>query len=102
MSNANTFAFNKDARYEPYRITGLVSRHRPNHPNCDFTQPGNLFRKVMPDEGRKCTVQNAGNHMSSVPREIKERAIKNFYKSDPEFGEGIARHLGFPAVKSRL
>jgi len=45
--NQNTFLFNKDARYEPYRVTGLVARHRPNHPNDDFTQPGILFRKVM-------------------------------------------------------
>lgn len=45
-SGVNTFAFNKDARYEPYRITGLVARHKPNHPNCDFKQAGNLFRIV--------------------------------------------------------
>ena len=40
--------------------------------------------------------------MSSVPRDIQERAIKNFYKADPEYGEGIARALGFSAVKSKL
>lgn len=102
LSNSNTFSFNKDHRYEPYRITGLVARHRPNHPNCDFTQPGNLFRKVMCDTGRKNTITNVGGHMASVPRDIQERAIKNFYKADPEFGEGIARHLGFTAIKARL
>lgn len=45
----NTFKFDTEARFAPYRVTGLVARHRPNHPNCDFTQPGNLFRKVMND-----------------------------------------------------
>jgi catalase len=40
--------------------------------------------------------------MKGVPRDILERAIKNFFKADPEFGEGIAHGLGFPAVKSRL
>ena len=40
--------------------------------------------------------------MRPVPRDIQERAIKNFYKSDPEYGEGISRTLGFPAIKSRL
>ncbi len=40
--------------------------------------------------------------MRPVPIDIKERAIKNFFKADPEFGEGIAKHLGLPSVKSRL
>ena len=40
--------------------------------------------------------------MNGVNREIAERAIKNFYKADPEFGDGIAKKLGFPSVKSRL
>jgi len=44
-------------------------------------------------------------HMSGVVssrRDILERAIKNFYKADPEYGEGLAKGLGFPAIKSRL
>lgn len=101
-NRTNTFLFNKDARYEPYRVTGLVARHRPNHPNDDFTQPGILFRKVMNEEARKSTIKNLADHISPVPLDIKERAIKNFFKADPEFGEGIARTLGIPAIKSRI
>ena len=56
--NQNTFLFNKDARYEPYRVTGLVARHRPNHPNDDFTQPCILFRKVMDENARQATIKN--------------------------------------------
>lgn len=98
----NTFQFNKEARYEPYRVTGLVARHKPNHPNCDFMQPGNLFRKVMKESERQATISNTAGHMKGVPRDIQERAVKNFYKADPEFGEGIAKILGFSAVKARL
>ena len=83
-NRTNTFLFNKDARYEPYRVTGLVARHRPNHPNDDFTQPGILFRKVMDEKGRQATIKNVAEHMRPVARDIQERAIKNFYKSDPE------------------
>lgn len=82
-NNTNTFLFNKDARYEPYRVTGLVARHRPNHPNDDFTQPGILFRKVMDQAARNATIKNAAEHMRSVPIDVKERAIKNFFKADP-------------------
>jgi catalase len=47
-----TFSFSEDARYSPYRVTGLVARHRPNHPNSDFKQPGDLFRNVMDQAAR--------------------------------------------------
>jgi catalase len=40
--------------------------------------------------------------MKGVPRDILERAVKNFLKSDPEYGDGIAKSLGFPSIKSRL
>ncbi len=45
---------------------------------------------------------NIAGHMKPVLRHIQENAVKNFHKSDPEYGEGISHHLGFPAVKSRL
>lgn len=83
-------------------MTGLVARHRPNHPNCDFAQAGTLFRKVFCDQGRKNAITNIYGSMAGVPRDILERAIKNFFKADPEFGDGIAKGLGFPSVKSRL
>lgn len=103
MNNgSNTFMFNKEARYEPYKVTGLVARHKPNHPNCDFSQPGTLFRKVMSPEMRQHTIQNLAGSMKGVPRDICERAIKNFYKADPEYGNGIAKILGFPPISSRL
>jgi catalase len=56
----------------------------------------------MDDKARKHTIKNVAEHMKPVSIEIKERAIKNFYKADPEFGEGIARHLGIPAIRSRM
>lgn len=94
--------FNSEARYEPYKVTGLVARHKPNHPNCDFSQPGTLFRKVMCNTMKEHTIRNVACSMKGVSRDILERAIKNFYKADPEYGDGISKRLGFPSVKSRL
>ena len=51
---------------------------------------------------KKNTISNVAKHMSGVARDIQERAVKNFYKADPEYGEGIAKILGFSAVKPRL
>jgi catalase len=45
-----------------------VGRHRPNHPNCDFKQPGDLFRNVVDDTQRKHMIENVANHMKPVPR----------------------------------
>lgn len=96
------FQFDKSPTYSPYRTTGLVARHKPNHPNSDFEQPGTLFRKVLKEEERQSLITNIANHMKSVPRDIQERAVKNFYKCDPEYGDGISKILGFPSVKSKL
>lgn len=56
----------------------------------------------MDESARQATINNAADHMKSVPRDIQERAIKNFYKADPEFGDGIGKVLGFPAIKSKI
>lgn len=40
--------------------------------------------------------------MNNVPRDIAERAIKHFFKADPEYGNGISKQLGFSATKPRL
>jgi len=83
MNNGeNSFTFSSDHQLSPYKITGLVARHKPNHPNSDFTQPGTLFRKVMSEEMREHTVSTIAGSMKTVARDIQERAVKNFYKAD--------------------
>lgn len=51
---------------------------------------------------RGVATNNVAGSIKGVARDILERAIKNFYKADPEFGDGIGKGCGFPAVKSRL
>jgi len=65
------FQFSEHAKYSPYRITGLVARHKPNHPNSDFEQPGNLFRKVLKEDERQRLIKNVAGHMKDVPRDIQ-------------------------------
>jgi catalase len=66
-----TFSFAQDARYAPYRVTGLVARHKPNHPNCDFIQAGDLYRKVMDEGHRQRLVKNLANHIKGAMRSIQ-------------------------------
>jgi len=56
----------------------------------------------MKEDERQRLVTNIANHMKAVPRDIQERAIKNFYKTDPEYGDGISKLLGYPSIKSKL
>jgi catalase len=86
----------------PYKVTGLVQRYTPRHPNDDFAQPGALFRKVMKETDREHLIGNIVGHLKNAARDIQEREVKVFYKCDPEYGTRVAQGLGFPVQKSKL
>lgn len=93
---------NPEAQQTQYRITGLVGRFKPSHPNCDFQQAGNLFRTVMKPEERQRLISNIHGHLKNANRDIQERQVKIFYRCDAEFGQVLGQKLGFPATKSHL
>jgi len=86
----------------PYKVTGLVQRYVSNHPNCDFSQPGALFRKVMTEDARTRLINNVSGHIKPANRDIQERQVKLFYKCDPEYGNRVAQNLGFSVHKPKL
>jgi catalase len=96
----NTFNGPRDAgvqykEHRPVEVHGVVDRYRYNHPNCDFEQPGVFYRKVLTPEQRTRLVNNIVGHMKNVTRrDIQVRAIRNFYKADPEYGSRIAQGVG--------
>ncbi|KAM3127004.1 hypothetical protein pb186bvf_020883 [Paramecium bursaria] len=91
-----------ESKTSQFRVTGLIGRYKPAHPNDDFAQPGALFRKVMNDQQRTNLIDNVVGHLKNAKRHIQERQVKIFQKCDPEYGERLAQGLGFPANKSRL
>jgi len=74
-------------------ITGAVSRHNHREDSDYYTQPGNLFRLLKPEE-RERLIGNIVASMQAVPRRIQELQIQHFYKADPAYGTGVARGLG--------
>jgi len=54
-----------------FRVSGLVQRYRPAHPNCDFAQPGALFRKVMSPQDRTNLINNIVGHLKGANRDVK-------------------------------
>lgn len=62
---------NKSFALSSFRVSGLVQRYRPAHPNCDFAQPGALFRKVMSPQDRTNLINNIVGHLKGANRDVK-------------------------------
>jgi catalase len=71
-----------------------VARQPYTHPNDDFVQPGNLYRKVMTDMDREHLIGNIVSRLCNANKEIQLRQTQLFYKADPEYGQRVAEGLG--------
>jgi catalase len=77
-----------------YKVEGNSARQPYTHPNDNFTQPGDLFRKVMKDQDRAHLIGNIVSHLHNANKEIQIRQTKLFAKADPEYGLRVAEGLG--------
>ncbi|WP_419785467.1 catalase [Pseudodesulfovibrio sp.] len=75
-------------------LQGVGDRHPYTHPNDDFIQPGNLYRKVMTDQDRTNLISNIVGNMRSVPNPIQLRQCALFYLTDEDYGTRVAEGLG--------
>ncbi|GEL17097.1 catalase [Pseudonocardia asaccharolytica DSM 44247 = NBRC 16224] len=57
-----------------------------------YTQPGNLFRKMSPEQ-QQALFDNTARAIAGVPREIQQRHIDNCSKADPAYGDGVAKAI---------
>ena len=85
----------QDARFAepPLRISGDADRYNHRDGNDDFTQAGDLFRLMKPDEQQRLFANIAAS-MSGVPEEIVRRQLAHFSKADPRYGAGVSAALG--------
>ena len=77
----------------PFDVSGQAARHPYIHPNDDFFQTGELYRRVMNDEDREHLVGNITTHLTNAQKRIQLRQSAIFYKADQEYGERVARGL---------
>lgn len=77
----------------PYEVSGKVARQPYKHPNDDFAQPGNLYRKVMTKQDRDHLIGNIVTHLCNAKKDIQIRQTKIFFKADPEYGKRVAEGL---------
>jgi catalase len=85
---------NPDAAEPPFEVSGEARRHPYNHPNDDFFQPGELYRRVMTDTDRDHLIDNITTHLCNAKKRIQLRQSAVFYKADPEYGQRVAEGLG--------
>jgi len=83
----------------PFEVSGTAARHAHNHPNDDFVQAGDLYRKVMTDEDRDHLVGNLVAHLGHAQQRIQMRQAAIFYKADPEYGTRVAKGLELEVKK---
>ena len=77
----------------PFDVSGQAARHPYIHPNDDFFQTGELYRRVMNNEDREHLVGNITTHLGNAQKRIQLRQSAIFYKADQEYGERVARGL---------
>lgn len=101
-NSSKTFTFDARAKSSTLQVRGSIGRYKPSHPNDDFRQAGELFRKVMTPTDRDHLISNIVGHLKNAKREIQERQVRVFYKCDPEYGNRVGQGLGLPSVAPKL
>jgi catalase len=87
------------AKWTTPAVTGTVGRHSFGEPD-DFCQPRVLYKKVMTEEDREHLIKNTAAHMKGVSKDVLEKAVKIYWKIDPDYGERIAKAVGVKAPMS--
>jgi catalase len=77
----------------PLKISGDADRYDHRVGNDDYTQPGNLFRLMTPEQQGRL-MDNLAEAMQGIPVEIMKRQIAHFTRADPAYGAGVALRLG--------
>jgi catalase len=85
----------EDPRYKepPLGISGDADRYDHRVGNDDYTQAGNLFSLMTPEQQGPLMDTIAGA-MQGVPEAIVRRQIEHFAKADPAYGRGVAERMG--------
>lgn len=93
----------EDKRYAepPLAIEGDADRYDHREGNDDYTQPGDLFRLMTPEQQGRL-MDNIAAAMQGVPVEIVKRQVGHFYKADPKYGLGVAERMGLKAGDLQL
>ena len=57
-----------------------------------WEQPGNLFRKMTPEQ-KQLLFDNTARAINGSSQEVLDRHVANCSKADPKYGEGVAKAI---------
>ena len=78
----------------PLQLHGEAYNYNEREYDNDYySQPAALFR-LMSLEQQLALFENTGRAMGDSELFIKQRHVRNCYKADPAYGEGVAKALG--------
>jgi len=78
----------------PFKVSGEAARQRYIHPNDDFVQAGDLYRKVMTGTDKDHLIGNIVAHLGGAQKRIQLRQCAIFFKADAEYGRRVCEGLG--------
>ncbi len=81
------------AAIQRFDVSGVVGRFPHDHPNSDWAQPGDFFRRVLDAPARERLVQNIVGSLSGARKETQARMIDVFTRVDKEYGRMVAEGL---------
>jgi len=77
----------------PLAINGDAGKFNFREDDHDYySQPGNLFRMLKPDEQQRL-FENTARAIGAASKEVQDRHIGNCSKADPAYGEGVAKAI---------
>jgi catalase len=77
----------------PLALNGAADHWNYREDDDDyFSQPGNLFRMLKPDE-RQRLFENTARAIGPASKEVQQRHIANCSKADPAYGAGVEHAL---------
>jgi catalase len=82
-------------RLESRRPCSRAFRRSPGNAGQEddhWEQPGNLFRKMTPEQ-KQLLFDNTARAINGASQEVLERHVANCRRADPAYGDGVARAL---------
>ena len=82
-----------DVAEPPLKIDGDAMRYNHRDGNDDFTQPGNLFRLMTPEQQSRL-MDNICDAMQGVDMAIVKKQVGLYGKCDAAYGRGVGTRMG--------
>ena len=82
-----------DFKEPPLAIDGAADHWNHREDDDYYSQPGNLFRLMSPEQ-QQLLFDNTARSIGGASDRIQKRHISNCLKADPNYGKGVAAALG--------